>query len=111
MADLKKVYVAPNVGDAHVLRGLLETAGIQAVVRGDDLMPLQGGTLLHMETRSSIWVLEDEHFEQAVEIVEDYLRRRQEPAAPSDEVRRCSGCGEDLEPQFTECWSCGRPLA
>ena len=41
MSDLKKVYVARGPGDAHLLRGLLESAGIQAIVRGDDFVPLQ----------------------------------------------------------------------
>ena len=110
MSYLKKVYVASDVGDAHLLRGLLETVGIRPVIRGDDFMPLQGGTLLHMETRPSVWVLEDERYQEAVEIVEEYRRRSQEPAASPDETRRCPICGEDVEMQFTECWNCGHEL-
>ena len=60
MADLKKIYVAIGPGDAHVLRGLLEVEGIDAVIRGDDMVPLQGGSLFHIETRPSVWVLDDD---------------------------------------------------
>ena len=35
MANLKKLYTAQGVGDAHVMRGLLESAGINAVIRGE----------------------------------------------------------------------------
>ncbi len=37
MSNLKKVYVASDVGDAHLLRGLLEMVGIRPVIPGDDL--------------------------------------------------------------------------
>ncbi len=39
MSNLKKVYVASDAGDAHLLRGLLETVGIRPVIPGDDFMP------------------------------------------------------------------------
>ena len=72
MADLRKVYVARGPGDAHLLRGLLESEGIRVVVRGDDFVPLQGGGLFHVETRPSVWVLDDEDLPRALAIVNDY---------------------------------------
>ena len=107
MSDLKKVYVARGPGDAHVLRGLLESQGIRVVVRGDDFVPLQGGGLFHLETRPSVWVLEDEHFTRAWEVARDYERRTGEAAQPSPECWACPSCGEQVEMQFTDCWQCG----
>ena len=107
MSDLKKVYVARGPGDAHVLRGLLESEGIRVVVRGDDFVPLQGGGLFHVETRPSIWVLDDELFHRAVEIADDYARRSSEAAEISSETWTCPACGEHVEAQFTDCWMCG----
>lgn len=108
MSDLKKVYVARGPGDAHLLRGLLESAGIQAVVRGDDFVPLQGGGLFHLETRPSLWVL-DEDFPPALEIVREYGSREipAEGNADASGAWVCPGCGEQVETQFTECWNCG----
>ena len=106
MSDLKKLYVAKGPGDAYLLRGLLESAGINAVVRGDDFVPFQGGSLLNMETRSSVWVLEDESYPRALEIVNEYIRKSHEDSGTRNETWRCGTCGEDVESQFTACWSC-----
>ena len=107
MSDIKKVYVARGPGDAHILRGLLESEGIQVVVRGDDFMPLQGGGLFHLETRPSVWVLEDECFPLALEIARDYESRTGEAADPSPGSWTCRSCGEQVETQFGDCWKCG----
>lgn len=110
MADLKKIYEADGPGDAHVLRGLLEVEGIDAVVRGDDMVPLQGGSLFHIETRPSVWVLDDEpvRYARAVEIAGEYAARRQAPAESEGAGSwRCRACGETIEKQFAACWSCG----
>ena len=112
MADLKKIYEADGPGDAHVLRGLLEVEGIAAVIRGDDMVPVQGGSLSFVEMRTSVWVLDDdgERYARAVEIAGDYAARSQEPAeAEGGAVWRCRSCGETVEAQFTACWSCSTP--
>ena len=107
MSSLKKLYQATGPGDAHVLRGLLESAGIAVVVRGDDFVPLQGGSLFDVETRPSLWVLDDDSYGRAREIAADYASTAQTPAA--GESWTCRTCGETMETQFTECWSCGEP--
>ncbi len=109
MSDLKKVYVARSPGDAHLLKGLLESADIEVVVRGDDFVPLQGGSLFHIETRPSLWVLETDAA-RALEIVADHHAGA---GLPTDELDGavqawvCAECGEEVEPQFSECWNCG----
>ena len=110
MADLKKIYEAAGPGDAHVLRGLLEVEGIDSVVRGDDMVPLQGGSLSHVEMVTSVWVLDDDsdRTARAVEIAGEYAAGRRAPAAEdSGGGWRCPSCGETIEEQFTACWSCG----
>ncbi len=110
MADLKKIYEADGPGDAHVLRGLLEVEGIDAVIRGDDMVPLQGGSLAFVEIRTSVWVLDDDaaRYARAVAIADEYAARKQAPAAAEGVGGwRCRSCGETVEEQFTACWSCG----
>ena len=92
MSDLTKLYVAANAADAHILRGLLEQEGIQAIVRGDDIVPLQGGNLFKMETRPSVWVFDDEHVARARELADDFGRPaasdRPRPPGPVAAARR-----------------------
>jgi hypothetical protein len=111
MSELKKVYVADGPGDAHVLRGLLEVAGIAAVVRGDDMVPLQGGSLFNLETRPSVWILasddQREQHAQAVQIVEDYAAGRGMETTSNGEQWACKNCDEMVEAHFTVCWNCG----
>ncbi len=110
MADLRKIYQADGPGDAHVLRGLLEVEGIDAVIRGDDMVPLQGGSLFHLETRPSVWVLDDDtgRYARALEIADEYAAKRQAPSDTESAAGwRCGSCGETIEEQFTACWSCG----
>ena len=108
-AELRKVYVARGPGDAHLVKGLLESAGIQVVVRGDDFVPLQGGSLFHLETRPSLWVL-DPDAPRAIEIVTAYETGAGSAGDQTDGSTPswvCAGCGEQVEGQFSECWSCG----
>jgi hypothetical protein len=109
MAGLCKVYVADGSGDAHFLRGLLEVEGIPAVVRGDDMVPLQGGSLFKIETRPSVWVLSDEsdQYARAVAIVEEYAEKKRTNDTTAGDPWRCRLCGETVEAQFTDCWNCG----
>ncbi len=71
-------------------------------------MPLQGGSLLHMEIRPSVWVLTDDQFAEAVAIVADYDELTAQPGTSAEGVWTCAGCGESIESAFTECWQCRR---
>ena len=106
MSTLKRIYVAANAVEAHMLKDLLAQEAIEAVVRGDDFVPLQGGGLFRMETRPSVWVLADERLPRARELAAEF-GGGPSPADRRAETWRCR-CGEAIEVQFTECWSCGR---
>lgn len=109
MPGLAKIYIAANGIDAHLLRALLEQEGIPAVVRGDDAVPLQGGTLFTMEVRPSVWVFDDERCDRARALADDYGRRAKSTAPVSGaEAGWACRCGEVVEGQFSECWNCGR---
>ena len=103
MSDLKKVYAARGLGDAHVLCGILESNGIRAVLRGDEFMPLQGGGLFCPETRPSVWVLEDEYSERSRPERQGSSQDEEKP----EKVWVCLSCGEEIEKQFSDCWKCG----
>jgi len=103
---LKKVYIAKNPADAHLLKGLLEGENIEAEVRGEFLYGVRGEVPITPDTCPSVWVMDDSDYDKAMELVSIF--REGESTKPiGGEPWRCS-CGEENEGQFTECWSCGK---
>ncbi len=100
---MQRVYSSPSPAEAHLVQGYLEQAGLRAIVQGGELGGVLGGVPA-TDAYASVWV-PDEAWERAAELVEEYLRGL--PAEAGAAPWRCPGCGELLEPQFSECWSCG----
>lgn len=103
---MKKVFIAKNPADAHLLKGLLEGENIEAAVRGEFLYGVRGEVPITPETCPSVWVMDDSDYDKAMELVSTF--RDGDLTNPIEgKVWRCS-CGEENENQFTECWSCGK---
>ena len=103
---MKKVYIAKNPADAHLLKGLLEGENIEAEVRGEFLYGVRGEVPITPDTCPSVWVMDDSDYDKAMELVSIF--REGESTKPiGGEPWRCR-CGEENESQFTECWSCGK---
>jgi hypothetical protein len=104
---MQRVYSSPSPAEAHLVQGYLEQAGLKAIVQGGELGGLLGLTAT-TETYASVWV-PDEELAQAEELVEAFLSDDQGENEPEAEGAfwRCASCGEELEPQFTDCWNCG----
>lgn len=102
---MKKVYTARSLADAHLLNGLLEGAGIVAEVQGEQAFRL-AGQLPGKLTAPTVWIIDDDDFEKAVELVSSF-RDGEIQGSTEGTPWRCS-CGEENEGRFTECWSCGR---
>jgi Putative prokaryotic signal transducing protein len=100
---MKKVYTASNVTEANLVADLLESQGLVVTVRGEDLAGTSG-ELPFVDAWPTIWVLDDEREAEAQEFVRQYEATSAVPTGPT---WRCAACGQELEPQFTTCWSCG----
>jgi hypothetical protein len=100
-----KIYTAADPLQAHILRGALEAAGIAAEVRGDYLFTTRGESPVTPDTAPSVWILDDENFEEARAIVRELETARPASAEPTWPCR----CGEAVEAAFDRCWSCGTP--
>lgn len=97
------VYSSPSAAEAHLVQGYLEQAGVQASVQGGELGGLLGAVPTP-ETYTSVWVA-PEDVERAEGLIEEFLSSQE---AAADATRwRCPTCGEELEPQFSDCWNCG----
>lgn len=102
---MTKVFVAKHPAEAHLIRGLLESGGIQAIVRGESLFGARGEAPVTFDTLPSVWVLDDQQTAAALDILRDHEGRAE--AASAQASWRCPRCGTDIEPQFTACWQCG----
>jgi hypothetical protein len=103
---MKRVFIARHSAEAHFVRGLLETEGIQAEVRGEDLSGVRGGVPITPDTSPAVWIVEDSEAEQAGALVKRYETGTGLESASSSSWQ-CSRCGEQVEGQFTSCWKCG----
>lgn len=82
--------------------GALRAAGIECEVRNTVLAGALG-EIPFLECAPQVWIRHPLDEARARELVEQ-LRA---PVAGAPWT--CSRCGEVLEPQFAECWSCGAP--
>ena len=103
---MKKVYIAKNPADAHLLKGLLEGENIEAEVRGEFLFGVRGEVPITPDTCPSVWVVDEADYDRAMELVSTF--REGAPPLPGGSVTWSCSCGEENENQFTECWSCGK---
>ena len=109
---MKRIHTAHDPTEAHLVKGLLEADGIEAIVQGEHLFPLRGSLPVTADTNPSVWVVNDMDFDQGRTIAQAYDRGARASQTPAPHWH-CPQCGEELEGQFTACWKCGaiRPLA
>jgi hypothetical protein len=89
---MRKVLTAAHP-EAHMVRGLLESEGIEAVVRGEGLNP-------------SVWVLDPADAEAAESLIAG-TSAGATAGARKDRSWRCRNCNEFVGPEFIACWQCG----
>lgn len=89
--------------DAELFKDYLLEKGIPAVVKGAMLTGIIGE--IPVNTFPTVWIDDDRDFDIARQYVEKYERQIKENG--NDDSWCCTGCGEENEPQFLLCWSCG----
>lgn len=99
-----RLSVFRTVGEARLLAGVLEAAGVSIEVRGESLAPLSG-EIPNTETWVELWVWPQD-VEAARQLVADLEENRE---AANKEVR-CPRCQEENPGNFELCWSCGLEL-
>jgi len=61
---LRRVYVARHPTEAHFLKGLLASQGIEAEIRAEALFSARGELPVTSDTCPSVWVLDDSQLEE-----------------------------------------------
>ena len=72
---MKPVFSARDPVEAHLLRAVLESDGIEATVQGEFLYLVRGGVPFDHHTAPSVWVADDQ-VDRARTVVEEFIRRR-----------------------------------
>ncbi len=101
---MKRLCKASSLPDAHILRSVLEQAGVQVHVFNENA---QGGVgqLPVSEALPELWLDDEADYERAQRLVKEF-----EEAPRITGTMRCGGCGEDNPGNFQVCWSCGASL-
>jgi hypothetical protein len=100
---MKQVHAARHAPEAHLVKGFLESNGIAAMVRGEFLTSGWGELPVDV---CSVWISDDAQYDRAHALLVTFLNGDLAREF-RDQRWRCSHCGEQLEGQFTTCWSCG----
>ena len=92
--------------DNEMFKSLLEEAGIPCMIRNQYLSVAAGEVPF---VPPELWILNDEDYSRAKEIVDAWRDAKVETHEPWV----CPACGETIEGQFTSCWNCAkeRPTA
>ncbi len=98
---MKKVYSSENSLEVGLIKGMLEQDGIGCLVKNQILAGAMG-ELPPLECWPELWITDDRDLPLANKIVEAALTTPAEQATPW----HCQ-CGEEIEGQFSACWSCG----
>jgi hypothetical protein len=93
-----------TVGEARLLAGVLEGAGLSVDVRGESLAPL-GGEIPSTETWVELWL-----WPQDVEAARQLVAELEENGEAAAREVRCPRCREENPGNFELCWSCGLEL-
>jgi rubrerythrin len=102
-----KIYEARNLGEAELVKSLLQSESIVANVQEGALENVFGEMASNAETLPTVWV-DDADFAKAQKIIDDFKNE----GTPADQARTtwtCPRCGEVLEGQFSRCWKCNTP--
>jgi hypothetical protein len=102
---MRKVFIAAHPTEAYIVKGLLESEGIEAIVRGEALFSARGLTSVTPDTLPSVWVLDADQAERAVALI-DAPRTGAPSTARRERSWRCPTCNEFVGPEFAACWKC-----
>ena len=102
---MKKLYSASNLPDAHLIRNMLEEAGIHSHVFNENA---QGGVgqLPVADAYPQVWIANERDLDVARKLVDSF-----EHMPDVAGTLRCPQCAEESPSTFQLCWNCGSGIA
>ena len=109
---MKEVYRNPDPIKVSFYKQLLEAEGIATLIRPNvDAMKSGFQTVPLWEWSPSIWVVEDNYHEEAMDIIRKHMAETEELSRETQGTEiSCPHCSEKNPGTFAECWSCQKPL-
>jgi Putative prokaryotic signal transducing protein len=101
---MKRIYTAANLPDAHLVRNMLEQAGIPSHIFNANAIGALGD-LPMSAAYPQVWISQVHQEQHARAVVAEYNR-----AAPPAEAKSCGACQESSPGEFELCWNCGGEL-
>jgi hypothetical protein len=103
----RRIHTSESLIEIAHLCNVLEAQGIRCSVRNDRLGGVIG-EIPFVECWPELWVEQERDAARA-----ESLLRQARTVQPSGLGWHCGRCGEPIEAQFEQCWSCGalRPVA
>jgi hypothetical protein len=106
---MKFLFQANTVAEGSIiqlLKSTLEETGIESTIRNESLS-VALGDIPFTECLPALWILNDEDYQKAEEILLNWRRSQKE----THTSWVCPSCKETIEGQFTSCWKCGTEQA
>lgn len=99
---MKKVTSRDSIVLINHYRNLLASEGIETIIRNEHMGSVMG-EIPFQEVWPELWVKNDLDHDRAKQLIDADNVLEESSGTPW----RCSNCGEENEPQFAACWSCG----
>ncbi|MBU3916697.1 DUF2007 domain-containing protein [bacterium] len=105
-SEYVKIEVYINDINAEIAKGLLAENGIRSRIFKDDCGGLEPQLQLTQGVHLSVPFGDVENAKKLLKPHQESQQNGQEDSGPV-QTWKCGKCGEQLEIQFTSCWSCG----
>ncbi|MEX2490985.1 MAG: DUF2007 domain-containing protein [Nitrospirales bacterium] len=100
---MKKLYVSHSLIDVESRKELLDQAEIPSTIKNQRSNML-GGEVPFVELFPELWVLQDEDWDRAKKLLDEWELAR--PLGTTGWT--CVSCGEIHQKEFTTCWKCNQ---
>jgi len=100
-----KVFEAQHIPEAHLVCSLLQSEGISAEIKGENLSSIIGTGIDVPGVLPTVWISDPAKSEQARTLVSKFLKG--DSFSTSAPTWECAQCNEIHESQFASCWKCG----
>ena len=98
---MKKIFVHIEFTRVGHYQSILEDSDIRTYVKNKD-SAVGMGEIPFTEVWPELWVVNDDDFDKAVNLLEEVTTALEETIEPWE----CPNCHEQIEEGFGECWNC-----
>jgi hypothetical protein len=100
---MKRIFDSFDFPQVGHYQSILEAAGIRTLVKNLGVSNAHGAIPM-TEVYPELWVVDDEDFDEAMELLESFHGKESEEQDLADWV--CGTCGEQVPGSLGECWNC-----